>query len=898
MQTSLARRQRHRRVAPARRPRGGAAIRRAALILPLILFSLLFLAGALVALGAVTAYAYYSRGLDDPRVLLSNLAFDQQTIVYDRTGKIELARLGDLRRELVTFGDIPPDLLDATTATEDKDFWRNPGFDLGSFVSATVDTLNGKPRGASTITQQLVRARLLPPEAFADSVYERKIREIIQSVRLTQEYPGVEGKREIITAYLNQNFYGNRSYGVKAAALTYFGLPLDKLSLAQAAILAAIPQSPTKFDLTHNAVPTCSVPVAAGADCPAGKLQLLVPDTTEIYARRNYVLDRMRQFSVLTHHTDAEFAAAMAEPVVIIPQGSTPWKAPQFVWQVRDQLASILCPGETADKCEQVDTGGYRATTTLDYTMQRATERWIYAATQGANAREPRTVLKGLRIPTADWNWILKLRGHNLYNGAAGIIDYRTGEVLAYSGSASYTGRGTRKFQPQFDVLSDGWRQPGSAIKPVSYVLGIDDRTMTAATMFMDVVTDFGGHFTPTQADGLERGPVRLRSALQFSLNIPAIKSGLMNGLDHLFARSKDFGLSYPPGVIPVVSMGIGTLEVHPIDLLGAFGAIADGGVLMPRTMIRSVVDSRGNPVYPAPGAAAPRGKQVVSPQAAYIVTDILAGNTDMKVNPYWGKWAITDGNRRRPAAYKTGTTSDNRDVAAYGYLPPPKNKDAPALAVGVWMGNSDNTPNDGKLSLDTSAPVWSRILSEVSRGMPMANFADSRPKGIVSAKVDAFSGQLPGPFTTRTVTELFIQGTVPTQRDNMHVVLDIDSATGLLWQDTCTGPKVTKGFVDFRNVEPNFPGWGRYNRGWAARAAKGPYVRGGPEGTRTVYFYNGAFRPFGASWGGPFAPTKKCEPLPPTPPPCDPFFGPPCVTPPPGPTPPLPRPSRTPKPH
>jgi membrane peptidoglycan carboxypeptidase len=896
MQTSLARRQRHRRLEPARRPQGGAAIRRAALILPLLLFSLLILAGALVAVGAVTAYAYYSRGLDDPRALLSNLSFDQQTIIYERTGKMELARLGDLRRELVTFNDLTPELLDATTATEDKDFWENPGFDLGGFIAASVDTLNGRPRGASTITQQLVRARLLPEEAFIDSVYERKIREIIQSVRLTQEYPGVEGKREIITAYLNQSFYGDRSYGVKAAALTYFGLPLDKLSLAQVAILAAIPQSPTRFDLTKNAQPTCSVAVAEGVDCPNGKLQLIVPDTTEIYARRNYVLERMRQFSVLSHHTDAEYVAALAEPVVLIPQVSTPWKAPHLVWQVREQLAGILCPGESVDNCEAVDTGGYHVTTTLDYRMQRITERWIYASTQGANAKEPRTVLRGLKIPASDWGWILALRGHRLYNGAAAIMDYRTGEVLAYAGSASYTGKGTKKFQPQFDVLSDGWRQPGSAIKPIGYVVGIDDKTMTAATMFMDVATNFGGRFIPRQADNLERGPVRLRSALQFSLNIPAIKAGLMNGLDHLYARSKDFGLSFPAGVGPVVSMGIGTLESHPIDLLGAYGAIADGGKLMPRTMILSVTDARGNPVYPAADAAPVKGKQVVSPQAAFIITDILAGNTDTRVNPYWGKWAITDGNRRRPAAYKTGTTSDNRDVAAYGYLAPPKDKNAPALAVGVWMGNSDNTPNDGKLSLDTSAPVWSAILSEASKGMPMASFADSRPKGIVSAKVDAFSGQLPGAFTTRSVTELFIQGTVPSSRDNMHFVADVDEATGLLWQDICTGPKQTKGFVTFNNVEPNFPVWQRYDRAWAARAAKGPYVRG-PQGTRTIYFYNGAFQPFGSSWGGAFAPTKKCEPLPPSAPPCEPSFFLPCPSPPGGPGGPPGKPTPTPKP-
>jgi membrane peptidoglycan carboxypeptidase len=897
MQTSLARRQRHRRTGPARRPRGGSAARRVAIALPLFLFTFLIVIGLLVLVGAVTAYAYYSRDLQDPRVLLSNIVFDQQTILYDRTGKVELARLGELRRELIKYDDIPADLLDATTAIEDKDFWSNPGFDLAGFVAASVDTLNGRPRGGSTITQQLVRARLLPEEAFADSVYERKLREIIQSVRLTQEYPGDDGKKQIITAYLNQNFYGNRSYGIKAAAATYFAKPLDKLTLAQAAILAAIPQSPTKFDLTVNAQPTCQVVVKAGADCPAGRLQLVVPDDSEVVIRRNYILDRMRQWNVLTHHTAQEYADAKAEPVVLAAQGGTPWKAPHFVWQVRDQLAAILCPGEPIEKCEQVDTGGYRVTTTLDYSMQKTTEKWVFAATRGANAKDPRATLRALKIPTGDWGWILNLRGHNLNNGAAAVLDYRTGQVLAYAGSASYTAKGNKKFQPQFDVLSDGWRQPGSSIKPVNYAIGIDDKTMTAATMFMDVVTDFGGHFTPRQADNLERGPVRLRSALQFSLNVPSIKAGLMNGLNHFYARTKDFGLSYPKGANPVVSMGIGTLESHPIDMLSAYGTIADGGLRVPRTMIMSIVDSKGISVYP--NGPAPKGKRIITPQAAYIITDILAGNTDRRVNPFWGKWAITDGNRRRPAAYKTGTTSDNRDVHAYGFLPAPVDAKAPALAVGVWMGNSDNSPNDGRLSLDTSAPVWSAILSDVSKGMPIASFARTRPKGIVNAQVDAFTGMLPGPFTTRTVNELFIPGTVPRDSDNMHIVLDIDSATGDLWQDGCTGPMVTKGFIDFRNAEPNFPAWGKYTRGWAARAARGPGVRGGPEGTRTAYFYAGGFHPFGASWGGPLPPTQLCEPLPVTPPPCDPLFGLiPCDSSgPPAPTPTPPHPTKPPKP-
>jgi hypothetical protein len=194
-------------------------------------------------------------------------------------------------------------------------------------------------------------------------------------------------------------------------------------------------------------------------------------------------------------------------------------------------------------------------------------------------------------------------------------------------------------------------------------------------------------------------------------------------------------------------------------------------------------------------------------------------------------------------------------------------------------MWNSDNSPNDGKLSLQTSAPLWSAILSEISRGKPIARFSASKPKGLVTARVDAISGLLPGPFTTKTVDELFIDDTVPRQRDNLRVAVDIDAATGHLWAEGCAGPKVTRGFMDFGRAERNFEfdQWLRYDRGWAARAARGVGVRGGPEGTRTMYFYDRAFHPYGRNWGGPFKPAKTCKPPPPveTPPPsCDPFLG------------------------
>jgi hypothetical protein len=187
-------------------------------------------------------------------------------------------------------------------------------------------------------------------------------------------------------------------------------------------------------------------------------------------------------------------------------------------------------------------------------------------------------------------------------------------------------------------------------------------------------------------------------------------------------------------------------------------------------------------------------------------------------------------------------------------------------------MGNSDNTPNDGKLSLDTSAPLWSAILREVSKGKPIADF--SAPRGLERATVDVFTGLRPGPFTTKTINELFVPGTVPRQRETLRMAATVDAATGLLWQDGCAGPKVTRGFFNLNEYDQNYPAWQRADANWASRAAGGPGVAGGPKGTRTSYFYSNAFAPFGRTWGAPFMPRSRC-PIYVPPKVCDPFASP-----------------------
>src|SRR6478672_10692443 len=229
---------------PARPPRRGTLG-----WIALIVFLFLAAVGIIGALASVVLFTTLSSGLE-PVNEMDQYQLPEETVIYDRTGKIELARFGEYQRDVVTFDEIPPILLDATTAVEDKTFWENAGFDPVGIVAAGIDAIRGDARGASTITQQLVRARLLDPKLVQDPdrTIERKLKEIVQSIRVTQTFPGLEGKQQSITAYLNQNYYGNQAYGVKAAVRKYFGKELKAITPAEAAIIAALPKSPSNYD--------------------------------------------------------------------------------------------------------------------------------------------------------------------------------------------------------------------------------------------------------------------------------------------------------------------------------------------------------------------------------------------------------------------------------------------------------------------------------------------------------------------------------------------------------------------------------------------------------------------------------------------------------------------------
>ncbi len=834
-------------------------------------------------LGVISLFLTYSQGcpkgqtpaagcLPDPRDLTS-IQPSQESIIYDRNG-IELARFSSgERREVVAFQDIPPILVDATTAIEDKTFWTNTGFDPLGMVSAAIDSIRGRARGASTITQQLVRQRLLAPALVQETsrLPERKIKELIQSIRVTEAFRGDAGKQQIMAAYLNQNFYGNNSYGVKTAARTYFGVKdLSKLTIAQAAILAGLPQAPGSYDLVRNAEETD----AGDPRCPDPKETcLIVPADSAIVQRRNYILrlladDPSRLHESGSTYSRQDFLDAVDEPVVLASQVTRPTRAPHFVLLVRDELTKALCDGEST--CAQLEQGGYRITTTLDWKVQQVAQKWVAVATLAPHQTNPRAYAKARGVPYQPW--MARLQNNQVWNGALSAIDYQTGEIIAYVGSADFYGKKKgKKFQPQFDVLSNGWRQPGSAFKPFNYATGINDRTFTASTMFMDVTTDFGGKYIPTDFDQLERGPLRLRKALQFSLNIPAVKALAINGVGHVYDMAQKFGLQFQlPRGQAGLSMALGTVEVHPLDLTTAYATLANSGKYLGHTSILSVKDAAGVDVLPP--YEVPKGDAVISPQASYVVTDILAGNTDPTQNPIWGAMHLTSGDgRRRPAALKTGTNNDAKDLSAYGYIAPPtaagRKQGEYALALGVWMGNSDASPvgsaADPVFSLDTAGPLWQAVMDEVTQDWKVNDF--KRPGGLVDAQVDAFTGFKPSAYSRKQVSEVFIKGTTPGDDPyirGLAVMVGPDGKT-YRWVDTCAGNQVRKGFLVLTDADAGHDSWQAANKNWISRARRGPGVHGGPKGTATAYFYEPSFQPYGASWGAPFAPAKSCDQAP-----------------------------------
>ncbi len=676
---------------------------------------------------ALTAFAYGWLFADLPSIdqLHAGLALPS-TRIYDRNGVLLYEILADSqtsgRNTAIPLDTIPLECQQAVISTEDANFYSHPGVDVVGIARAFVINLTGGEviAGGSTITQQVARNLLLDPEQRAERSLRRKLREAVLAIELQNAY----SKADVLALYLNQSYFGNLAYGIEAAAQAYFGKSAPDLSLGECALLAGLLQAPAAYDPLTN--------LDAARDRQAEVLDLM--------AQNNYI-------------TTAQADAAKRDQLQFAAS-PFPIEAPHFVMAVIKQLER--------DYPEQLYNDGLDVVTTVDLDWQRQAQT---IAQQQLNAINHPT--DPSKVPA------------NATDAALVAMDPYTGQVLTMLGSPDY-----------FDESIDGavnaalaLRQPGSALKPFTYAAAMNlDRPdpFTAATMLLDVKTPFVTRklesYTPANFGQVEHGPVLVREALASSFNIPAVITLDHIGIDALVTLAANAGLTSLASNTRVdLAITLGGGEVRLLDMAQAYSIFPNGGYRVQPTFILKVTDRKSSQVInqfdQIPLGSAPQVIKLIDSRIAYIISDILSDN-QARIRSFGLNSALNIG---RPAAAKTGTTTDFRDNWVMGYTP--------NLVVGVWVGNADNAPMVDVTGVTGAAPIWNAFMRAVLIGQPEQQF--SEPPGIVSREICALSGLLATPECPRRRVELFIDGTQPTEPDNIYQTFTIDRATGLLANDS-----------------------------------------------------------------------------------------------------------------
>ncbi len=690
-----------------------------------VLLGLFVTSLGVAAASAMSIYNFYAKDLPAPGEIVKQTQQQFKTTrIYDRTGQVVLYEIFDPQggnRTVVPLDRMPQYLKNATVALEDRNFWTNPGIDLYGMARAAYTTIRGDQiQGASTITQQLVKNVLIPPnertlrDPYNPATYARKLKEIILSNEISRRYD----KKQILEWYLNGNYYGNVAYGVEAAAEAYFGKHVEDLDLPESATLAAIPQYPSLNPI----------------DNPQAAVE-----------RRNIVLDQMFLQGYISQQ---EVIAAKSAKMKVTPKRFD-IRAPHFVFYVRRLLEEKYGP-------EMLYTGGLRVYTTLDYGIQQTAEQV---------ARDQVAKLQATKS--------------NVTNASVVVIRPNTGEIVAMVGSVDYF---NRDIDGQVNV-SISPRQPGSSFKVFNYLTAFA-QGYTAASMLMDVRTVFDDPgnppYVPENYDRKYHGPVRLRTALASSFNIPAVKLISLVGAKNVVNTAHRMGINTLNRESYGLALTLGGGETTLLDMTYANSVLANQGLmagvpvnpqqLKPgyRTLdpaaILKIVDSEGKTLYEF---GKPDTQRVVTPQLSYLMSDVLADNTARA--PGFGSNSVL--RLTRPAAVKTGTTSDWRDNWTIGYTPD--------YAVGVWVGNSDNAEMEHISGVTGAGPIWHDIMEKIHQGVPVHPFAE--PPGMIRVEVCATSGLLPTPYCPERVKELFIAGTEPKTVDNIWQPFRIYKPNGKL---------------------------------------------------------------------------------------------------------------------
>lgn len=741
-----------------------------------VLTVLLVVLTAGTAAAFVAIYAHYARQLPPAeRITAAEEEAFLTSVFYDRSGSAVLYEVIDPTggdRRWLSVGQIPQYFLDATVAIEDTSFYANPGFDLRGMARALWSNLTGgQLQGGSTITQQLVRNVLLDEAERRAISYDRKVKEVILATEISRLY----SKAQILEWYVNTNFYGGWAYGIEAAAQQYFSKPARDLTLAEAAMLAAIPQYPLQNPIDNP---------------QAAKL------------RQEIVLQTM---VVQSYISQEQADAAIQEPLIVRPFAERYGiVAPHFSTYARAEAETIL-NDLGLDGARLVTRGGLRVYTTLDLDLQLQAECAARAqvtrldgndptATPNTSAGTPCTAAAYLPPLPAEMSGVER----EVTNAAAVVLRAETGEILAMVGSVDFWNEG---IQGSYNTAL-AQRQPGSAFKPVVYTAAFLQGALpgypngiTAATMTYDVPIEFdngGRPYTPVNIDRQYHGPVSVRAALANSYNVPPVQLVNLIGLGPVIRTAHRLGinsLNQADGYGLALALGSG--EVSLLDLTYAFSVFNNGGMMvgMPVHKDQSIPGFRTlNPVAvlrieDADGRVlwqygeethTYQRRLILEPALAYIMTDILADSAARA--PAFGRGAPLE--LSRPAAVKTGTTNDNRDSWTVGYTP--------QIVTGVWVGNNNNHGMTDVTGTTGAAPIWYAIMEYLHARDALPPREWERPPTVVERVVCEVSGLLPTRYCPQTRELFYVDpqrgiDTQPTQADTYWNNYRVNVCTGLL---------------------------------------------------------------------------------------------------------------------
>lgn len=596
------------------------------------------------------------------------------TKLYDRNGNLLYEIYSDKRSTPIKLKDVPENVKEATIAIEDKDFYRHYGISLVGIVRALYKTVfEQRLQGGSTLTQQLVKNTLLTQ----DRTIKRKVREFVLTIFVESLYT----KDQILEMYLNQTPYGGTAYGIGSAAEIYFGKSIGDLTLSESALLAGLPQSPSRYS-------------------PFGSRPELALE------RQKMVLERMAEDGYITQ--EEKDTALLEEKITYIEQNR--FQAPHFSLWIKDQLYEKY--GQSV-----VEQSGLRVTTTLDLELQDFAQEQVK-------------------------NEVEKLEKQKVGNGAAIITRPTTGEILAMVGSKDY-------FNKEDDgnvnvILRE--RQPGSSLKPLTYMFGIQEKKFTASTPFADVPTCFSSTgqalYCPQNYDGSFHGAVQTRFALGNSYNIPAVRAIALTGVVPFINYAKSLGITtFNDPTRYGLSLSLGGGEVRPFDMATAYGTVANQGIKQDLIGILKVEDYQGRVLEEVDlNDIELSGERVIAPDAPFIISHIMTDNGARSAA--FGGSSQLNVKGHPEVSVKTGTTNDRRDNWTVGFT-------SQAVVV-VWVGNNDNTPMSGAVSgVSGASPIWNKLMGEVLSKTEEGKYSadedghawPKQPRGVVGATVCANNG-------------------------------------------------------------------------------------------------------------------------------------------------------------